>query len=79
MTVITSDCGRWVDSRELFEGLKALGVSATYEEIKEILAGGDVDGDGRLTLEEFLDCFEVVNMDELFNGADLATVERAVR
>ena len=69
----------WVDSRELFEGLKALGISATYEEIQEILAGGDVDGDGRLTLEEFLDCFEQVNLEELFDGADLEAVERAAK
>eukprot|EP01052_Picozoa_sp_SAG31_P020306 SAG31_NODE_1520_length_8024_cov_7.506625_3_plen_1166_part_00 len=69
----------WVDSKELFEGLKSLGVSVTYDEIKELLAGGDSDGDGRLTLEEFLDCFETVNLEELFDGADLETVERAAK
>jgi Ca2+-binding EF-hand superfamily protein len=74
---LDDDGGGWVDSRELYEGLQGVGVSASYDEIKELLLAGDVDGDGRLTLDEFLDCFENINLEEFFDGADLETVERA--
>ena len=46
--------------QELYEGLLGGGVGVTPEEIHELLSAGDNDSDGRLTLEEFLSCFDEV-------------------
>ena len=75
---IDDDQTGWVDSRELYEGLLGAGVVVTPEEIQELLAAGDNDGDGRLTLEEFLACFDEIDLEQWFEaGADLDAVERA--
>jgi Ca2+-binding EF-hand superfamily protein/CubicO group peptidase (beta-lactamase class C family) len=75
---IDDDQTGWVDSKELYEGLLGAGVVVTPEEIQELLAAGDDDGDGRLTLEEFLSCFDEIDLETWFDaGADLEAVEKA--
>ena len=75
---IDDDNTGYVDSQELFTGLVGAGVVVTQDEIQELLIAGDEDGDARLTLEEFLSCFDEVNLESWFDsGADLEAVEKA--
>jgi Ca2+-binding EF-hand superfamily protein len=79
---IDDDQTGWVDSQELYEGMRGAGVNASAEEIAALLKAGDDDGDGRLTLEEFLTCFEYEDLDSWFDaaaGVDLEAVERAAK
>jgi len=56
------DGSGWVDERELCEGMIKAGLAFSYSEVRIIIEKYelDKDGDGRITLEEFEDVYQVL-------------------
>jgi hypothetical protein len=54
---IDADHSGSVDTKELWEGLAAAGVRINREATKGLISKADVDGDGELSLEEFVEIF----------------------
>eukprot|EP01051_Picozoa_sp_SAG22_P005217 SAG22_NODE_302_length_12743_cov_12.397738_15_plen_98_part_00 len=52
------DGSGWVEAAELKKGLEKAGMGDADEIVTALLTRADNDGDGRVTLEEFLICFE---------------------